>query len=135
MCIYEYIAPTVILKKRGAEKCVRMILRAWYHAPICSNQRQVRDFAMAAVADVTASVFPAAVVGRALLFILWFWLPPCSVDGSSSIFPCSSVSTSNVKNVSTWIFDYLCANRHTPRFYRPNNNFGKRHIIFLVVLK
>jgi hypothetical protein len=92
-----YIAPAVMVKKRGDEASLRMNLKAWYHAPKCSNQRQVRDFAMAAVADVTASVFPATDDGRARLFTPWFWLPPCSVDGSSSMFACSNVrSTANV---------------------------------------
>jgi len=48
--------PTVIVKKGRAETSLRMNLRAWYHTPKCSNQRQVRDFAMAAVADFPASV-------------------------------------------------------------------------------
>lgn len=96
-----------MVKKRGAETPLRMNLTAWYHAPKCSNQRQVRDFVMAAVADVTAGVFPATDDGRARLFILWFWLPPCSVDGSSSMFACSRVgSTANVKNANIRIFDF-----------------------------
>jgi hypothetical protein len=85
-----YIAPTVMVKKRGAETSLRM------NAPKCSNQRQVRDFAVAAVVDVTASVFPATDDGRARLFILWFWLPPCSIDGSSSMFACGSFRSTSI---------------------------------------
>jgi hypothetical protein len=86
---------------------MRMHVTTRYRSPKRSNQRQVRDFAMAAVADVTASVFPPTDDGRARLFILWFWLLPCSVDGSWSMFARGSVtSTSNVKNVKEWVFDY-----------------------------
>jgi hypothetical protein len=102
-----YIAPIAMVEHRDAETSVHMNLTARYHAPEYSNQRQVRDFAIAAVADVTASVFTATDVERARLFILWFWLPLCSVDGSSSMFACGSVSsTSNVKNVNIWTFYY-----------------------------
>jgi hypothetical protein len=133
-----YIALTVMVKQRDAETSMRMRLTTRYNAPECINQRQVRDFAIAAVADVTASVFPATDDGRARLFILWFWLPLCSVDGSSSMFVCSSVSsTSNVKNFNIWMAIRLliCVHRHASWFYRPNNNLGKKHIIFPVVLK
>jgi len=69
ICIHIF-APTVLVKKKGAETPLRMNLTACYHAPKCSNQREVRDFAMAAVPDVTASVFAATDDGRARLFIL-----------------------------------------------------------------
>jgi len=96
-----------MLIRRGTETSLRMNLRAWYHVPKCSNQRQVRDIAVVAVVDVTASVFAATNDERARLFRLWFWLPPCSVDGSSSMFACSSFrGASSVKNVNIRIFDY-----------------------------
>jgi hypothetical protein len=102
-----YIAPIAMVEQRDAEKSVHMYVTARHHDPECSKLRQVRDFAIAAAADFTASVFAATNVERARLFILWFWLPLCSVDGSSSMFACGRVSsTSNVKNANLWIFYY-----------------------------